>query len=133
MAAPIRQGFSIRIKNPPWRDLVIWDLKLAGPNGAPQISVSCSSGDGQARFPEMVFAVERVGVEMKMAPLSLRREESSLVEHCALELCGKWMTLKGIEQAHLYFAEVWDRQLLDRGYWEAFVRERKENWVKSLG
>src|SRR5579872_6504393 len=121
IAAPLEPGFSIRVCNPPWRDLLISDLQQSGPNGSPTISVSYAL-EGRIIFPEMHFAIERFGVEMKMIPLSLRRAESEELECCAMEMYGEWMILPPLQQTQIEFAKVWDLCLMRKRYVGAFQK-----------
>ena len=125
LAAPLNQGFSIRVQNRPWHELVIADLQQLGPNGSPILFVGHLTAHGAAGFPEMSFEVERFGDDMRMTPLRLRRTMSSEVEHCAMEVCGEWVVLAPIRTQQLEFAKCWDEELLARGYIDSFKRQNE--------
>ncbi len=123
LSAPLSEGFSIRIQNPPWQDLVVADVQSRGQNGSPMLWVAHCRKHGAAGFPEMIFEVERFGEAMKMTPLSLRRDMTSEQEHSAMEICGEWVVLLPVQRLLVDFANLWDEELFRRRYIDAFKKE----------
>jgi len=119
LAAPLEPSASIRIHNPPWKDLIIEDLHRRGPGGW-SIYAIAECDEHEERFPLMLFEILSGRDLFKMTPLSLCRDISSKVEECATENHGCWMILNHLQESHSKFAKSWDKKLRKRGYVEAF-------------
>ena len=122
LAAPLKPGFHIRIENSPWMALVIEDIQQRGPNGSPLLSVAHygeQNGD-LMRDPEMLFEIERSGLQVKMTAIYWRNDYLGKEEFSAIENDGRWQILERLQRAHMEFAKTWDANLRAQGFIEAF-------------
>jgi hypothetical protein len=116
----------ISVENEPWMRLVIEVLPERGPDGHVVVSVAHygeQNGDAM-RDPEMLFeVVEEVGREPEFWPFYFRNDYAA-VEHWSRQrdeagnLHGLPTRTRDFEQ----FAKVWDRNLREQGFLEAFRR-----------
>ena len=122
-------GFHIHIDNPPWMPLDIEDIGTPGPHGLVAISVAHygqQNGDTM-RDPEMLFELRRTGRDMELFPYYWRNDYLGIEQHSSFhDDAGKLVTLPALKQRHEEFARIWDNNLRAQGYYEAFVRSRKQ-------
>ena len=126
-AGGLRPGTVASIENPPWMRLVIEVLEEPGPEGHDVISVA-HYGEQNAdpmRDPEMLFeVVERDGVP-ELWPFYFRNDYVA-VEHWSRFRVGdgEVVCLPRRTQDMESFASLWDRNLKEQGFVDAF-REQK--------
>jgi hypothetical protein len=118
----------IPIKNEPWMRLVIEVLAESGPNGVPVVSV-CHYGEQNSdlmRDPEVLFeAVINHGLLQELRPFYFRNDYVGIERwarqrsHCGELICNSGQ-IRELEQ----FAQLWDRNLDQQGFLEAFRRGR---------
>ena len=130
-AAPLSNGFHIRVENAPYMPLVIEGIG-EGPRGQRAVSVAhyySQNGDAM-RDPEMCFEVEtdQAGQIVELYPYyflndGLNVEESS-VESAGEDLGNNltFITHPAKLKAQVEFAVEWDRNLNAQGFREAFAR-----------
>jgi hypothetical protein len=121
----------IPINNEPWMRLVIEVLAESGPDGLPVVSV-CHYGEQNSdlmRDPEVLFeAVINDGLLQELRPFYFRNdyvgiERWSRQRSDRGELICKSGGVRELEQ----FAQLWDRNLDQQGFLEAFRRCRLEH------
>ena len=111
LAAPLTAGFHIRIENEPWMTLVIEDTQERGPNGLPAISVAHygeQNGDAM-RDPAICAEVVLENGAAKLWPYYFRNDYAGV---------ERWNRLRDLES----FMEMWDGNIQDQGFLEAFRR-----------
>jgi hypothetical protein len=124
LAAPLKPGFHIRVENDPWMALVIEDIQEPGPTGLPVISVAHygeQNGDPM-RDPEMLFEISRQGEETNLIAHYWRNDYVGIEQYSA---CIGAAPNPKLQREHAAFARMWDRNLQDQGFLEAFQRQRK--------
>jgi hypothetical protein len=124
MAAPLKPGFHLKIENDPWMALVIEDIQELGPNGLPVISVAHygeQNGD-LMRDPEMLFELSKQGEETILIAHYWRNDYVGIEQYSAC--IGASPNLK-LQREHAEFALMWDQNLRDQGFVEAFEQQRK--------
>src|SRR5260370_8057065 len=93
LAAPLKPGFYVKIKNEPWMDLVIEDTQELGPTNLPVISVAHYSeqhGD-LMRDPEMLFETKKSGSEIVLWPFYWRNDFAGIEQYAASKVEGQWV------------------------------------------
>ena len=127
-AGGLARSSYIPINNQPWMRLVIEVLPESGPDGLPVVSV-CHYGEQNSdlmRDPEVLFeAVINDGLLQELRPFYFRNDYVG-IERWARQRSGRGDTVcKSGEVRELeHFANLWDRNLEDRGFLEAFRRGR---------
>ena len=120
----------IPINNEPWMRLVIEVLAESGPDGLPVVSV-CHYGQQNSdlmRDPEVLFeAVINDGLLKELRPFYFRNDYVGIERWARRrsdrgELICKSGEVRELEQ----FAELWDRNLDQQGFLEAFRRYRPD-------
>jgi len=126
-AGNLPPGFHIHIDNSPWMPLDIEDIEISGPNFLPSISVAHygkQNGDAM-RDPEMLFEMRREGSEIVLEPYYWRNDFVGIEQYSGYrDDEQKLFTLHNLKQKQEEFASLWDRNLADQGYFEAFLRSR---------
>jgi hypothetical protein len=118
----------IPINNQPWMRLVIEVLPESGPDGLPVVSV-CHYGEQNSdlmRDPEILFeAVTKEGLLQELRPFYFRNDYVG-IERWARRSGERGDTgCKSTEVRELeQFADLWDRNLENQGFLEAFRRGR---------
>ena len=128
LAAPLEQGFHIKIENEPWMALVIEDIQETGPHGFPVISVAHygeQNGDPM-RDPEMQFEVFKHGEETKFIPTYWRNDYAGVEQHSVTHGADGPEVNERLQREHAQFAAMWDNNLTEQGFIEAFERQRKQ-------
>lgn len=119
-------GLSLTIENSPFMPLVIEGMDESGPMGLPAISLAHygeQNGD-LMRDPEMCFELG-IGGGPHLNPFYWRNDYAG-VEQWSRNIVGtNYVHLVQLHQEHKHFAELWDRNLRQQGFAEAFERQRK--------
>ena len=119
-------GLSLKIDNAPFMPLVIEGMDESGPMGLPAISVAHygeQNGD-LMRDPEMCFELG-IGGGPHLNPFYWRSDYAA-VEQWSRNIVGtNYVHLVQLHQEHQRFAELWDRNLRQQGFAEAFEQQRK--------
>ena len=119
-------GLSLKIDNSPFMALIIEGLDESGPMGLPAISV-CHYGEqnGDAmRDPEMCFELSATGA-MNLNPFYYRNDYAG-VEQWSRNIVGtNYVQLVELHKQHEQFAKLWDRNLRQQGFLEAFEQQGK--------
>jgi hypothetical protein len=126
-AAPLEPGFHIKIENGPWMALVIEDIQELGPNGHPSISVAHygeQNGDLMCD-PEMIFEMSKQGEETILTPYYWRNDYVGIEQYSAINNDGRVRAHPKLKREHAEFALLWDKNLKDQGFLEAFDQQRK--------
>jgi hypothetical protein len=126
MAGGWHPGLYLKIENSPFMELVIEGLDESGPMGLPAISV-CHYGEqnGDAmRDPEMCFELGLFGGPHLM-PFYYRNDYAG-VEQWSRNIIGtNYAHHIELHKQHEAFARLWDRNLRQQGFVEAFERQGK--------
>jgi len=116
----------ISVENEPWMRLVIEVLPERGPDGHVVVSVAHygeQNGDPM-RDPEMLFeVVEEVGKEPEFWPFYFRNDYAAVEQWSRRrDEAGNLHSL--LKRTHDFeqFAKLWDRNLREQGFLEAFRR-----------
>jgi hypothetical protein len=115
-----RKTNHIKITNGSWMPLTIEEIGL-GPHGLRAISV-CHYGEqnGDAmRDPEMCFEVT-AGNKVAMYPYYFRNDYMGTEREVYSEIDGKKMVNVREKRDQAAFAKVWDRNIKDQGFVEAY-------------
>ena len=126
-AGGLKRGKCISIENEPWMRLVIEVLQEPGPNGHPVVSVAHygEQNSDPMRDPEMLFeVVEYDGVAPEFWAFYFRNdyagvEQWSRVRSEGAEVVCLPRRTRDMEE----FAKIWDRNLREQGFLEAFRRQ----------
>ena len=127
MAGGYRRNLSLRIENPPYMALVIEAIE-PGPCGVPALSVAHygeQNGD-LMRDPEMCFEVSgRWGNSVSLSPYYYRNDYMGVEQWSRSNDGTHYIFDPDLYAKHQSFATVWDKNLRDQGFVEAFARSRK--------
>ncbi len=119
-------GLLLKIDNAPFMPLVIEGLDESGPMGLPAISVTHygeQNGD-LMRDPEMCFELG-IGGGAHLNPFYYRNDYAG-VEQWSRNIVGpNYVHLVQLHHEHQNFARLWDRNLRQQGFLEAFEKQRK--------
>ncbi|WP_263384819.1 DUF6908 domain-containing protein [Granulicella arctica] len=119
-------GLYLKIDNAPFMELVIEALDESGPMGLPALSVAhygTQNGDAM-RDPEMYFELG-IGGGSHLNPFYWRNDYAG-VEQWSRNIVGtNYVQLVELHQEHKRFAELWDRNLRQQGFAEAYEQHRK--------
>ena len=119
------RGLSLRIDNPPFLPLCIEAVDESGPCGLPALSVAHygkQNGDAM-RDPEMLFELGLSGGP-RLNPYYWRND------YAGIEQCSRFITddhyayHRELHKQHEHFARLWDNNLRQQGFAEAFERQR---------
>ena len=120
-------GTSVRVENPPFQRLLIENLAESGPDGHRAISIAHygeSNGD-LMRDPEVCAEIVVDQDAPALWPYSFRTDFAGFAQ------VSRWRDTEGIlhclpreTRAMEEFLVMWDRNLRDQGYLEAFRRSR---------
>ena len=125
MAGGWNPGLYLKISNPPYMDLVIEAMDEPGPLGLPAISVAHygeQNGD-LMRDPEMCFELYRH--DPYLDPFYWRNDYVGIEQWSRTINRDKYVHPLALHQEHKQFAEMWDRNLRQQGFAEAFERQGK--------
>lgn len=119
-------GLHLRIENPPYMALVIEATDESGPCGLPALSV-CHYGqqNGDAmRDPEMCFELGLAG-GAHLNPYYWRADYVAIEQWSRFIQGGHYCFHRQLHAEHERFAQLWDRNLRQQGFAEAFERQRQ--------
>ena len=119
----------ISVENEPWMRLVIEALPERGPDGNVVVSVAHygeQNGDAM-RDPEMLFeVVEEVGREPEFWPFYFRNDYAAVEQWSRRRWeAGNVHCLPKRTHDFEQFAKMWDRNLREQGFLEAFRRRAR--------
>jgi hypothetical protein len=126
LAGPLTRGFHIKVENPPFQDLVIEDICQRGPRGFATISVAHYgelNGDAM-RDPEMLFEAEEFGNQIILKPYYFRNDFAGVEQYSILNEEGRLSINSRLQKEHEEFAQLWNTNLEQQGFVEAFQRSR---------
>ena len=120
----------ISIENEPWMRLVVEVLPEPGPNGHPVVSVAHygEQNSDLMRDPEMLFEViEDDVVAPEFSPFYFRNDYAGVERWSRVRSEGGEVVClprrtRDLEQ----FARIWDRNLREQGFLEAFRRQAED-------
>jgi hypothetical protein len=118
-------GLYLRIENPPYMALVIEAVDESGPCGLPAISV-CHYGEqnGDAmRDPEMCLELGHAG-GAHLNPFYWRNDYVAVEQWSRLIQHGLYAYNSELHDQHVKFAKLWDKNLRQQQFFEAFERQR---------
>jgi hypothetical protein len=116
----------LRIENPPYMALVIEATDESGPCGLPTLSVAHygeQNGDAM-RDPEMVFELGFAG-GAHLNPFYFRNDYPAVEQWSRFIQDGNYCYHTQLHQQHETFAKLWDKNLRQQGFAEAFERQRQ--------
>lgn len=127
MAGGWHPGLTLKIENAPYMALVIEALDESGPMGLPALSVAHygeQNGD-LMRDPEMCFELG-IGGGAHLSAFYYRNDYIG-VEQWSRNIVGtNYVHLVQLHQEQQKFAELWDRNLRQQGFAEAYERQRTD-------
>ena len=121
-AGRFNEGFHILIANKPYMPLAIEDICDPGPDGHRVISVTHygkQNGD-LMRDPEMLFQLVETESTMMLHPFYYRNDYVGIEEWSRWREDGRLLVRLVLNAQHRNFASVWDNNLKDQGFLEAF-------------
>jgi hypothetical protein len=121
-------GLYLKIENPPFMPLVIEATDESGPCGLPAISV-CHYGEqnGDAmRDPEMCFELGLAGGP-HLNPFYWRNNYAGVEQWSRFIREDHYCYHSQLHDEHARFAELWDKNLQQQGFAEAFERQRQQH------
>jgi hypothetical protein len=118
-------GLHLRIENPPYMALVIEATDESGPCGLPAISVchyGVQNGDAM-RDPEMCFELGFAG-GAHLNPFYWRNDYAGVEQWSRSIRDSHYCYNAQLHQQHESFAKVWDKNLQQQSFAEAFERQQ---------
>ncbi|ADW70132.1 DUF6908 domain-containing protein [Granulicella tundricola] len=118
-------GLHLHIENPPYMALVIEAVDESGPCGLPALSV-CHYGEqnGDAmRDPEMCFELGLAG-GAHLNPYYWRNDYVAVEQWSRFIQCGMYVHNSELHDQHEKFAKLWNKNLREQRFLEAFERQR---------
>lgn len=118
-------GLSLRIDNPPFLPLCIEAVDESGPCGLPALSVAHygeQNGDAM-RDPEMLFELGLAGTP-HLNPFYWRNDYAGIEQWSRFIKDGHYAYHRELHKQHERFAKLWDNNLRQQGFAEAFDRQR---------
>ena len=118
-------GLSLRIDNPPFMPLCIEALDESGPCGLPPLSVAHygeQNGDAM-RDPEMCFELGLSGGP-HLNPFYWRNDYVGVEQWSRFIRDGQYAYHRELHKQHERFAELWDNNLRQQGFAQAYERQR---------
>ena len=126
-AGGLQRAKCISIENEPWMRLVIEVLPEVGPDGHVVVSVAHYGvqNSDPMRDPEMLFEViEEDGVQPEFWPFYFRNDYVGVEQWSRYQgEGGDIVFLPRRTQDMEQFAKIWDRNLTEQGFLEAFRRQ----------
>lgn len=133
LASPLKPGFHIKVENPPFQDLVIEDTCQRGPRGFATISVAHygeQNGDAMCD-PEMLFEAEEFGKQFILTPYYFRNDFAGVEQYSMLNEGGRISINSRLQKEHEEFAQLWNTNLEQQGFVEAFLRSRASHSAQT--
>ena len=125
-AGGYRRDLYLRIENPPYMTLVIEATPGPGPLGVPALSVAHygeQNGD-LMRDPEMCFELgQPLGLKPNLEPFYFRNDYMGVEQWSRTNDGQQYTCYPGLYAQHQEFAALWDKNLRDQGFVEAFERK----------
>jgi hypothetical protein len=121
-------GLHLHIENPPYMALVIEAMEESGPCGLPAISVAHYgelNGDAM-RDPEMCFELGLAG-GIHLDPFYFRNDYVGIEQWSRFIREGQYVCHIQLHNEHQRFAALWDKNLRQQGFVEAFARQRPQH------
>ena len=121
-------GLHLRIENPPYMTLVIEATDESGPCGLPAISVAHygeQNGDAM-RDPEMLFELG-FACGAHLTAFYYRNDYGGVEQWSRFIRDGLYCYHTELHKQHERFAKLWDRNLREQGFAEAFERQRQQH------
>ena len=118
-------GLHLHIENPPFMALVIEATDESGPCGLPAISVAHygeQNGDAM-RDPEMCFELGVAG-GAHLNPFYWRNDYVGVEQRSRFIQDGNYCYHTQLHEQHVKFAKLWDKNLREQRFLEAFERQR---------
>ena len=118
-------GLYLKIDNLPYMELVIEAMDESGPMGLPAISV-CHYGEqnGDAmRDPEMCFELGFAG-GAHLNPFCWRNDYAGVEQWSRFIRDSHYCYQTQLHADHERFAKLWDKNLREQGFAEAFERQQ---------
>ena len=118
-------GLSLRIDNPPFLPLCIEAMDESGPCGLPALSVAHygeQNGDAM-RDPEMLFELGLSGGP-HLNPYYSRNDYAGIAQWSRFVTESHYGYHRELHKQHEAFAKLWDNNLRQQGFAEAFERQR---------
>jgi hypothetical protein len=132
-AGGLQRAKCISIKNEPWMRLVIEVLPEPGPDGHVVVSVAHygEQNSDPMRDPEMLFEViEQDCTQPEFWPFYFRNDYAGVEQWSRYRLEGGEVVFQPKRTRDMeQFAKVWDRNLTEQGFLEAFRRQAA--WARS--
>ena len=126
-AGGLQRAKCISIENEPWMRLVIEVLPEPGPDGHVVVSVAHygEQNSDPMRDPEMLFEViEQDSVQPEFWPFYFRNDYAGVEQWSRYRLDGGAVVFQPKRTRDMEeFAKVWDRNLTEQGFLEAFRRQ----------
>ena len=119
-------GLYLRIENPPYMVLVIEAVDNSGPSGMPALSVAHygeQNGD-LMRDPEMMF---ELAAGPQLNPFYWRDDYSGIEQWSRYMDDGLYRFHTELHKQHEQFAKLWDSNLRQQGFAEAFERQQSSS------
>jgi hypothetical protein len=122
-AGGYRPTLYLKIENPPYMALVIEAVSEAGPIGVPAISVAHyreQNGD-LMRDPEMCFELSKPSLcGLTLSAYYYRNDYMGVEQFSRYREGSNYVFVPDLYEQHKKFAELWDRNLRDQHFLEAF-------------
>jgi hypothetical protein len=117
-----RPDLHLKIKNPPYMQLVIEAVDESGPCGLPALSIAHygeQNGDFM-RDPEMMFELGRAG-GLHLNSFYFRNDYVAVEQWGRCIVDGQYVFLAELHEQHQRFAKSWDNNLRFQGSAEVFT------------
>ena len=121
-------GPYLKIENPPFMALVIEATDESGPCGLPAISV-CHYGEQNGdlmRDPEMCFEFGLAGGS-HLNPFYYRNDDAGVEQWSRFIREANYCYHTQLHHQHERFAKLWDKNLREQRFAEAFERQRQQH------
>ena len=118
-------GMYLKIDNAPYMELVIEAMDESGPMGLPALSVAHygeQNGD-LMRDPEMCFELGLAGAA-HLNPFYWRNDYVGVEQWSRFITAGNYAYQSELHHQHEEFAKLWDKNLRQQGFAEAFERQQ---------
>lgn len=126
LAGGWRHGLSLKIENPPFMALVIEAADESGPCGLPVLSIAHygeQNGD-LMRDPEMCFELGSAA-GAHLTPFYFRNDYLGVEQFSRTIEGDNYVFDPNLYDQHERFARLWDKNLREQGFNEAFERQQR--------
>jgi hypothetical protein len=122
-AGGYRPSLYLKIENPPYMALVVEAVPEPGPLNLPSISVAHygeQNGD-LMRDPEMCFELSKPPLcSLELSAFYFRNDYMGVEQYSRYQDGNNYVFVPNLYQQHIDFARMWDRNLRDQRFLEAF-------------